>query len=69
METYIPLKELASHLRLHKGDRVFVTSDVKQLLYDLITHEDETDLNILIAGIIEQIGPDGTLVFRATPFC
>ncbi|MCR5267170.1 MAG: DUF4910 domain-containing protein [Lachnospiraceae bacterium] len=63
METYIPLKELASHLRLHKGDRVFVTSDVKQLLYDLITHEDETDLNILIDGIIEQIGPDGTLVF------
>ncbi len=63
METYIPLRELASHLRLHKGDRVFVTSDVKQLLYDLITHEDETDLNILIDGIIAQIGPEGTLVF------
>lgn len=62
-ETYIPLKELASHLRLHKGDRVFVTSDVKQLLYDLITHEDDTDLQILIDKMIAIIGPEGTLVF------
>ncbi|MBO4903117.1 MAG: DUF4910 domain-containing protein [Lachnospiraceae bacterium] len=63
METYIPLRELASHLHLHKGDRIFVTSDVKQLLYDLITHEDETDLQILIDGIIREIGEEGTLVF------
>ena len=63
MENYIPLKELASHLRLNKGDNVFVTSDVKQLLYDLIQNGDETDLNILIDGMIEEIGPEGTLVF------
>ncbi len=61
--TYIPLKQLASHLRLKRGDNVFVTSDVKQLLYDLITHEDDTDLQILIDGIIDIIGPEGTLVF------
>ena len=61
--SYIPLKELASHLRLQKGDRIFVTSDVKQLLYDCIEHGDETDLQILIDGILKIIGKEGTLVF------
>ena len=65
MESYIPLKELASHLRLNRGDRVYVTSDVKELLYGLMHHEDETDLNILIDGIIDIIGPEGTLVLPA----
>ena len=63
MSDYIKLRELASHLGLKKGDRVYVTSDVKGLLYTLMRHEDETDLNILIDGIIDIIGEDGTLVF------
>ncbi len=63
MSNYIPLRELASHLHLNKGDNVFVTSDVKQLLYDLIQQGDETDLNLLIDGIIDVIGEEGTLVF------
>lgn len=61
--SYIPLKDLASHLRLKEGDRVYVTSDVKQLLYDLIQNGDETDLQILIDSMIRIIGPEGTLVF------
>ena len=60
---YIPLKELAGQLHLYEGENVFVTSDVKQLLYSLIEHQDATDLNILIDGIQEIIGPSGTLVF------
>ncbi|HCM92610.1 MAG TPA: hypothetical protein DIS78_08615, partial [Lachnospiraceae bacterium] len=63
MKEYIMLKDLAGHLHLNKGDNVYVTSDVKQLLYDCIQHEDDTDLNILIDGIIDIIGPDATLVF------
>ena len=63
MSEYISLKNLAGALHLKRGDRVFVTSDVKQLLYDLYAHQDDTDLNILIDGIIDIIGPDGTLVF------
>lgn len=63
MSDYIKLRELASHLGLNAGDRVYVTSDVKGLLYTLMRHEDETDLNILIDGIIDIIGEDGTLVF------
>lgn len=63
MEKYIPIRDLASHFRLNKGDNVFVTSDVKSLLYDCIQHEDETDIQIIIDGIIDIIGPEGTLVF------
>lgn len=63
MDRYIPIRELASHFRLNKGDNVFVTSDVKALIYDCIQHEDETDIQIIIDGIIDIIGPEGTLVF------
>ena len=63
MSDYIRLRDLADHLGLNKGDRVYVTSDVKGLLYTVMHHDDETDLNILIDGIIDIIGPEGTLVF------
>lgn len=63
MSEYITLRNLASNFGLKKGDKVFVTSDVKGLLYDLMHHEDETDLSILIDSIIDIIGPEGTLVF------
>jgi len=63
MSEYIRLRQLASHLGLNRGDRVYVTSDVKGLLYDIMHHDDETDLNILIDGIIDIIGEEGTLVF------
>lgn len=63
MGDYIKLKDIASHLGFKKGDNIFVTSDVKQLLYSLLENGDDTDLNILIDGIIDVIGEEGTLVF------
>ena len=63
MSEYVKLRDLASHLQLNKGDRVYVTSDVSQLVYGLIHNDDETDLNILIDGIQDIIGEEGTLVF------
>ncbi len=61
--SYIPLRELANKLHLHRGGNLIVTSDVKRLLYSLVENEDETDLNILIEGIQDILGPEGTLVF------
>ncbi len=61
--SYVPLKELAGKLHLSKNENVFVTSDVKRLLYSLIENGDDTDLNILIDGMIDIIGPSATLVF------
>ena len=63
MSEYIKLKDLAKYLHINRGDNIFVTSDVKQLLYSLISNDDDTDLNILIDGIIDIIGEEGTLVF------
>ena len=62
MSEYIKLRDLAAHLGLNKGDRVYVTSDVKGLLYGCMHHDDDTDLNILIDGIINIIGEEGCLV-------
>ena len=63
MSEYIKLKNLAEYLHINRGDNIFVTSDVKQLLYNLVSMDDDTDLNILIDGIINIIGEEGTLVF------
>ena len=63
MSDYIKLKDLAKLLHINRGDNIFVTSDVKQLLYSLVSEGDDTDLNILIDGIIDIIGEEGTLVF------
>lgn len=63
MSDYIKLRDLAKHFGFKKGDYVYVTSDVKSLLYDLMQHEDETDLNVLIDSIIDIIGEEGSLVF------
>lgn len=63
MSEYVTLKNLAKELHINRGDNIFVTSDVKELLYDLMSHDDDTDLNILIDGIIDIIGEEGTLVF------
>ena len=62
MSDYVNLKKLAGMLRLKRGDNVYVTSDVKQLLYNCVQNNDDTDLNILIDGIIDIIGEDATLV-------
>ena len=63
MSEYIKLKDLAKYLHINRGDNIFVTSDVKQLLYSLVSNDDDSDLNILIDGIIDIIGEEGTLVF------
>lgn len=63
MAEYIRIKDIASHLGLHKGDKVYVTSDVKELLYQAMHNGDDTDLNILIDSIIDIIGEEGSLVF------
>lgn len=62
MDEYIKLKETAKQWGLQKGDRIMISSDVKQLLYDCVSHEDDTDMNVLLDAVIEQIGPEGTIL-------
>ena len=60
---YVKLRDLAKELHIKKGDKLFVTSDIKELLYKAYENNDDTDLNVLIDGIIDIIGEEGSLVF------
>ena len=62
-DSYVKLSDFAGRLGLKKGDLVYVTSDVKELLYGCMHHDDDTDLNILIDAMIDIIGEEGSLVF------
>jgi aminoglycoside 3-N-acetyltransferase len=62
MSDYIKLKDIIKQFPFKKGDNIFLTSDVKQLLYSCMEHNDDTDLNVFIDSIIEVIGEEGTLV-------
>ena len=55
MSEYIKLKDLAKYLHINRGDNIFVTSDVKQLLYLLISNDDDT---VIVQGLllIQQLG-------------
>ncbi|NLG05924.1 MAG: AAC(3) family N-acetyltransferase [Clostridia bacterium] len=62
MAEYIKLKDIMNQFSFQKGDGIFLTSDVKQLLYSCIEHDDDTDLNVLLDSLIEIIGEEGTIV-------
>lgn len=62
---YISLRNWGKNLDLHKGDIVFISSDVRKMLLYSIRNKDTKDLNEFIDGIIEEIGEEGTLIFPA----
>ncbi len=61
-DNYVPLREIPRYFGLEKGDSVWISSDIKTLLYSCIEHGDSTDMNDLLDGIIEIIGPEGTIL-------
>ena len=62
MDGYIRLGDIPKHFGLNRGDSVWVASDVKTLLYNCIENGDDTDLNVLIDGILDIITEEGTLL-------
>ncbi|MCR4892706.1 MAG: AAC(3) family N-acetyltransferase [Lachnospiraceae bacterium] len=62
MTDYVSLKDIPKYFGLEKGDSVWLSSDIKSLLYSCIEHGDSRDMNVLIDGIIGEIGPEGTLL-------
>ncbi|MCR4746067.1 MAG: AAC(3) family N-acetyltransferase [Lachnospiraceae bacterium] len=62
MDNYVKLRDIPKHFGLKKGDSVWISSDIKTLLYSCIEHEDDHDMNILIDGIIDIIGEEGTIL-------
>ena len=62
MEEYVKLRNIPEYFGLEKGDSVWLASDAKRLIYSCIEHGDDSDLNVLIDGIIDIIGPEGTIL-------
>ena len=64
MSDYIRLRDLADHLGLNKGDRVYVTSDVKGLLYTVMQKASGAEVAFAAplssSGVIEK----GDLVYN-----
>ncbi|MCR4909229.1 MAG: AAC(3) family N-acetyltransferase [Lachnospiraceae bacterium] len=62
MSPYVPLRKIPEAFGLVPGDSVWLASDAKRLIYSAIEHGESSDLNPLIDGIIDIIGPEGTIL-------
>ncbi|MDO4566052.1 MAG: AAC(3) family N-acetyltransferase [Oscillospiraceae bacterium] len=63
MEAYIGLREYARRLDIEAGDTVFISSDAKRLLWDALSNRAKPELNEFIDGLIEAVGPKGSVIF------
>ncbi|MCR5627420.1 MAG: AAC(3) family N-acetyltransferase [Lachnospiraceae bacterium] len=62
MDEYVSLRDIPKYFGIEKGDSVWLASDAKRLIYSCIEHGEEADMNVLLDGIIDIIGPEGTLL-------
>ncbi len=62
MSPYVPLRRIPEAFGLEPGDSVWLASDAKRLIYSAIEHGEGADLNPLIDGIIDIVGPEGTIL-------
>ena len=62
MEEYVNLKDIPSRWGLKQGDTVFVSSDITALGEICLEHGDKFRLNDLLDGVIEAVGPEGTIL-------
>lgn len=63
MSGYISCTELAGHLgQIHKGDIVYVVSDVLELAKQAREHGDRFDRDAFLNSLQEKVGEEGTLL-------
>lgn len=60
---YIKIADIPEKLNINKGDKIFISSDIKKIIFEAIRNDDSGDLNTFIARIIDVIGSEGTLIF------
>jgi aminoglycoside 3-N-acetyltransferase len=53
---------VSHHLRINKGDILYVGSDITRLVYNEIRKGNSPDLNKFIDSLIEEVGDEGTLI-------
>lgn len=60
---YIKISDIPKQLGIKKGDKIFVSSAVKELLKICRDNGETPDLNELIDAFIDAVGTEGTLIF------
>ncbi len=63
MGNYVKLYEYAKYMKIERGDIILISSDSKKMAFDALTNKEPVNLNNFIDGIIDVIGPEGTLLF------
>lgn len=63
MEQYIRLEEYPKRMKIQKGDAIFISSDVKIMLWDAKMNTGEFDLLLFIDSLKKAVGEDGTIIF------
>lgn len=63
MTEYIDLKNYAKHMNIKKNDIVFISSDVRKIVWDAIVNKKSYNLNDFIDGIISAVGEKGSVIF------
>ena len=62
-EKYIPYEKIVDRLDIQQGDIIFISSDIKGLVWECREHGEKFDANIFIDSILNRIGGEGTLIF------
>lgn len=60
---YVTLKNYAKYMGIHSGDKIFISSDGRKLMWDAIMNKADSDLNQFIDGLVEAVGEEGTVIF------
>ncbi len=63
MENYVKLVSIADYLEIEKGDRIFISSDIRGILMHCLREKDDRDINILIDSLQKKVGMEGTILF------
>ena len=61
--SYVKLMDIPKKLGIARGDKIFISSAVKDLMRICRENGEKADLNVLIDGFIEAVGAEGTLIF------
>lgn len=61
--SYVEMADIPKRLGIEAGDKIFVSSAVKDLIKICRDNNETPDLHVLIDGFIEAVGMDGTLIF------
>lgn len=59
---YTKLAEIVRQLNINRGDTVLISSDMKKILFQCLSHGDETDLNVFLESLMAVVGEEGTIL-------